>query len=97
MKEYNVAFFGLYENTFLILKQEFGEEKALELFKQIMEKGLKKAYDSMGFQRGNPTSFARVLEERDRSVGLHVNFPEINENRIIYQFYTDPFPNLKDM
>jgi hypothetical protein len=95
MKEYNTAFFSLYENLFLVLKDNFGEEKALELFRQIMEKGLKKAYDSSGFQRGNPQEFARVVGARDESVGLYVKFPEVTENRIVYQFHTDPFPGLK--
>ena len=95
MKDYNKAFFGLYENTFLVLKQNFGEEKALELFRQIIEKGLKKAYDEMSFKKGNPHDFARVVSERDKNVGLHIEFPIITENKIVYRFYTDPFPNLK--
>ncbi|MCD6247404.1 MAG: hypothetical protein J7J87_03175 [Candidatus Diapherotrites archaeon] len=95
MKEYNAPFFALYENTFLVLKENFGEEKALEIFTKIMERGLKKAYDAMGFQKGNPQDFARVLRARDESVGLHVEFPEVSENKIVYQFHTDPFPNLK--
>jgi len=96
MKEYNAAFFGLYENLFIVLKENFGEEKALSLFRQIMEKGLKGAYDMSGFKRGSPQDFAKVVGERDRNVGLRVEFPEITENKIVYQFYTDPFPNLKD-
>lgn len=95
MKEYNVAFFGLYENLFLVLKENFGEEKALGLFRQIMEKGLKKTYDASGFKRGNPKDFVRVVGERDRNVGLRVEFPKITDNKIVYQFHTDPFPNLK--
>ena len=47
---YNIAFFGLYQNFFLVLKAEFGEPRALELFRQVMEKGLKVAYDNMGFK-----------------------------------------------
>ena len=82
MKEYNTAFFTLYENFFLILKEDLGEDNALELLGKVMERGLGRAYDSMGFQRG--------------SVGLHVEFPEIGESRIAYRFHTDPFPNLKD-
>jgi hypothetical protein len=94
MKEYNSAFFGLYENLFIVLKNNIGEEKALELFRQIMEIGLKRAYDSMGFEKDNPHDFARVLGERDDSVGLKVDFPEITGSKIIYRFHTDPFPNL---
>lgn len=96
MKEYNAAFFGLYENVFLVLKQAFGEERALGLFRKIMEKGLKKAYDTSGFEKGNPQDFVRVVGERDINVGLRVEFPEITEDRVVYQFHTDPFPNLKE-
>jgi len=95
MKEYNTAFFGLYENLFLVLKENVGEEKALGLFRQIMEKGLKKAYDTSEFEHGKPKDFVRVVSERDRNVGLQVEFPEITENKIVYQFRTDPFPDLK--
>ncbi len=94
--EYNAAFFGLYENVYLSLKQRFGESLALNIFTEIMEKGLKKAYDNMGFEKGNPEDFARVLKARDESVGLKVEFPEIAENKIVYQFHTDPFPNLRE-
>ncbi len=96
MVEYNSAFFGLYENLFLVLKHDLGEEKALKIFRQIMESGLSKAYDLMGFQKGNPQDFARILRERDESVGLKVDFSEITNSRIVYRFHTDPFPNLKD-
>lgn len=95
MREYNAAFFGLYENLFIILKENFGEERALDLFRQIMEKGLKKAYDASGFKRGSPKDFVRVVGERDRNLGLHVEFPKITENKIVYRLYTDPFPGLK--
>jgi hypothetical protein len=95
MSEYDAAFFGLYENTFLVLKQDLGEDRALDLFRRIMEGGLGRAYDSMGFQRGSPRDFARVVGERDSGVGLRVEFPEITGNRIVYRFHTDPFPNLK--
>jgi hypothetical protein len=95
MKEYNAAFFTLYENFFLILKENLGEEKTLELLGKVLERGLGRSYDSMGFQKGSPQDFARVIKARDEGVGLHVEFPEIGENRIIYRFHTDPFPNLK--
>ena len=70
-------------------------ERALELFRQIMEKGLKNAYDASGFKEGDPQDFVRVVKERDKNVGLHVEFPEVAENKIVYRLYTDPFPNLK--
>lgn len=95
LEKYNAAFFTLYANLFKVLKEEFGEEKALEIFTKIMERGLKSAYDSMGFQRGNTKDFARVLKARDESVGLEVSFPTITENKVIYRFNTDPFPMLK--
>jgi hypothetical protein len=91
----NLAFFGLYENLFIVLKEEQGEEMALNIFRKVMEKGLKTAYDKMGFKKGNINDFVRVLTERDNSVGLRVKFPEITENKIVYQFYDDPFPGLK--
>ena len=92
---YNKPFFRLYENTFLTLKERFGEEQALDIFRAIMEKGLKEAYDTSGFEKGNPRDFARVVGERDKSVGLTVSFPVVEENRIIYRFHTDPFPGLR--
>lgn len=91
----NLAFFGLYENLFIVLKEELGEEMALSIFRKIMEKGLKTAYDKMGFEKGNRNDFVRVLTERDNSVGLRVEFPEITENKIVYRFNDDPFPGLK--
>ncbi len=93
--QYNRAFFGLYENIFLVLKEEFGEERALQLFTKVMHKGLKKAYDSSGFQKGSAKHFAKVVGERDASVGLKVSFPVVEENKIVYRFLTDPFPGLK--
>jgi hypothetical protein len=72
MKEYNAAFFSLYENWFKLLKNEFGENKALELFRKTMETGLTKAYED-SFAKGTPS-----------------------DNKLIYQFHTDPFPNLKN-
>jgi len=95
MVEYNQAFFSLYVNLFKVLKEGFREEKALEIFSKIMEMGLKAAYDNMGFIKGNEKSFAKVLKARDESVGLKVKFPLIEKGKIIYQFHTDPFPELK--
>jgi len=92
---YNKAFFSVYENLFLVLKKEFGEEKALKLFSKVMRFGLKKAYDSSGFQKGSSKDFMRVVGERDRSVGLKVSFPIVERKKIIYRFLTDPFPGLK--
>lgn len=93
--QYNKAFFGLYENIFLVLKEELGEERALQLFSKVMQRGLRKAYDASGFQKGKARDFAKVVGERDASVGLKVSFPVVEENKIVYRFLTDPFPGLK--
>ncbi|MBV9576503.1 MAG: hypothetical protein JO149_07755 [Gammaproteobacteria bacterium] len=95
MKEYNAAFFSLYENWFKLLKKEFGEEKAIDLFRKAMEAGLSKAYGE-SFKKGLTSEFVKLVGERDNNVGLLVKFPEITENKLIYQFHTDPFPNLKN-
>lgn len=92
---YNSAFFGLYENLFIVLKEELGEETALELFGKVMERGLTKAYDAAGFEKGSAVDFCRVVGDRDEGVGLEVDFPEVAENKIVYRFHTDPFPGLK--
>ncbi len=92
---YNQAFFGLYTNLFLVLKKESGSKKALKIFREIMEKGLKTAYDNLGFRKGVPAEFARVVGERDKSVGLKVKFPVVSKDKIVYQFWADPFPGLK--
>lgn len=89
-----MAFFGLFENTFKLLKQEFGMEKALSLFRQLMQTGLEKAYGN-DFVKGQPKEFERIVSLRDKMVGLHVVFPKVDENTIVYQFHDDPFPNLK--
>ena len=60
-----------------------------------METGLSKAYGS-NFKKGLTSEFARLVGERDNNVGLLVKFLEISDNKLIYQFYTDPFPNLKN-
>ncbi|HCC3261894.1 hypothetical protein SDB96_15855 [Legionella pneumophila serogroup 1] len=91
---YNGAFFGLFENVFKLLKKEYGEEKALSLFTQLMEMGLSKSYGK-DFKYGDPFEFKKLVAERDKVVGLHVEFPEVTDNKIIYQFHDDPFPNLK--
>lgn len=92
---YNAAFFGAHENYFLVNKTLHGEVSALEAMRRVMEIALGKAYEQMGFKKGSPEDFARVVGERDKSVGLHVEFPVVSENKIVYRFLTDPFPNLK--
>ena len=95
MSEYNAAFFGLYENTFLTLKEERGEDEALRLLEKIISCRLKVTYDKSGFSRGSARDFARVVGERDASVGLHIEFPTVEEGLLVYQFHNDPFPNLR--
>jgi len=94
MQQRNNAFFNLFENTFLVLKEEFGEDEALRLFRIIMENGLKTAYGNE-FTKGKAEEFAHVVGERDDAVGLEVAFPKVDDDKIIYQFHTDPFPGLK--
>ena len=92
---YNAAFFGTHEAYFLALKELKGEDFALNTMRHVMERNLGAAYRKMGFVVGNSHDFARVVGERDESVGLHVEFPVVTDEKIVYQFHTDPFPNLK--
>lgn len=92
--KYNQALFGLYQNLFLVLKKEFRERKALGLLGKILQKGLKTAYDQTKFRKGSPFDFCRVVKARDQSGGLRVSV-RATKNRIVYRFYTDPFPLLK--
>ena len=94
MKDYNSAFFGLFENLFLCLKEEYGEDFALKLFRKIMAKGLGGAYGE-SFEKGCPDEFARLVGDRDNNVGLRVSFPIIEKDKVVYQFHDDPFPGLK--
>ena len=93
--KYNVAFFGAHEAYFLILKKIKGEKFALDTIRRVMERNLGKAYAATGFTKGNPKDFAKVVSKRDASVGLVVKFPIVSENKIVYQFHTDPFSGLK--
>jgi hypothetical protein len=95
MQPYNAAFFKTHEAYFLTIRNTFDEATALDAMRAVMERNLGAAYDAMSFTKGKPQDFARVVGERDASVGLVVKFPEVAENRIVYQFYTDPFPGLK--
>lgn len=92
---YNGAFFRLYENTFFVLRDEFGEKSTLKILSRVLAKGLGEAYDAMNFTPGDPKEFKRVLSERDKAVGLVVAFPEVTNTKIVYQFHTDPFPGLR--
>jgi hypothetical protein len=79
---------------FLVLKEQYGEEEALSLFRKVMERSLKSAYDASGFRKCDTKSFAKVVGSRDKNVGLKVTF-DVHDNKIVYRFYTDPFPGLK--
>jgi hypothetical protein len=92
---YNKEFFDDLTERFLQHMEKDSEEAALQFFRDIMRENLSKAYDKMGFEKGNPYDFERVVGERDESVGLNVKFPTVSEKRIVYQFWTDPFPGLK--
>jgi hypothetical protein len=94
MQPYNAAFFKTHEVYFLTIRDTSDETTALDAMRAVMERNLGAAYDTMGVKRGNPQDFVRVVGERDASVGLHVEFPVVNEKKIVYQFYTDPFPGL---
>ena len=95
MITYNASFFGLFENMFILLKQEFGEEKALNLFTNLMEKGLRKSYGT-NFVKGDLAEFERLVGDRDLLVGLRVEFIRKSDKEMIYKFYDDPFPNLRE-
>ncbi|MBI2583830.1 MAG: hypothetical protein HYW25_04135 [Candidatus Aenigmarchaeota archaeon] len=84
---YNAAFFGLYETLF--------ETEGINAFRRVIRAALKKSYDRARFKKGVPHEFVRVVGERDSSVGLHVEFPKVTEDKIVYRFHTDPFPNLQ--
>lgn len=93
---YNAAFFGLFENIFKLLKNEYDEKTALDLFSKLMETGLSKSYGEK-FQKGLSSEFARLVGERDILVGLRVEFPKVTDDELVYQFHDDPFPNLKGL
>ncbi|HLC77289.1 MAG TPA: hypothetical protein VJH04_03745 [archaeon] len=92
---YNAAFFAVHEAYFLVLKEEKGEDFALDVMRRVMERSLGKAYTTIGFTKGSTNTFVKVVGKRDKSVGLRVEFPEVSEDRMVYRFHTDPFPNLR--
>lgn len=94
MKNYNSAFFNLFENVFLLLKNKYGEEKALEHFAELMQTGLSRSYGE-NFKTGCFELFSKLVSERDELVGLKVTFRKINDDEFFYMFWDDPFPNLK--
>lgn len=94
--KYNSAFFGLFENVFKLLKNEYGKNKALEHFSSLMSTGLKNSYGTK-FEKGNPETFKKIVSERDQNVGLRVEFIINSKNEFLYRFLDDPFPNLQGL
>lgn len=92
---YNAAFFGLYERVFSLYAEQHGTDAALAFMRVLFARALGAAYDETGFAHGNANDFARCVGERDASVGLHVRFPVIERDRIVYQFLTNLFPGLR--
>lgn len=96
MNVYNTAFFRNIENSFIILEKWEGKEYALRFVTALMEKSLGAAYSSMGAKLlSGSIEFQRCVKERDSSVGLKIEFQELENNSFSYKFYTDPFPGLK--
>jgi len=90
--EYKKELFESYKNEFLKEETKNGKEAALRHMRNLFYRKLKPAYDAMQFKKGDPYDFARVVSERDRSVGLEVSVKVASPKKIIYIFYTDPFP-----
>lgn len=95
MPEYNAAFFNGLIAVVLALKRRYGEEQAIDVMREVFSIRLKGVYDKLGFRRGSPEDFARVVGENDRMLGLDVEIQVENPDKIIYRFNTDPFPTLK--
>jgi hypothetical protein len=93
VNKYNTAFFSLLENTFITLKSRFDEDVAIDIFTEIMEKGLRDSYGTSFIFR-DTSEFVRLVSQRDASVGLKVEFPCIQTDKLVYRFYTDPMPRL---
>lgn len=95
MNPYNSAFFGLFQNLYLVAKERYGDADAISLFTTVMEKGLKAAYAD-DFVKGSIDSFIEAVGNRDNNVGLEVKFVKDVNDTLVYEFYTDPFPLLKE-
>jgi len=92
----NRPFFTCLENAFIVAHERFGKERALAFMKALMERNLREAYDREGFRKGSPEDFARLMERRDRSVGLDVEL-EVGKGRIRYAFLTPLFDKWKGL
>ncbi len=96
MVEYNALFFGLYELFFKVMREEVGEEKALQIFRKVMETGLAPAFGA-DFKKGKIDEFVRIVGGVDEAVGLKVEFIKISENEFYFRLHNDIFPNLKGL
>ena len=97
MEKFNAPLFGLYENIFIEYSKLHGINEALRFFEKLFARSLSKAYLATGFSKGNIDHFIRVVKERDESVGLPVSALIKAQDKILYQFHQDPFPNLKSI
>lgn len=96
MMEYNALFFGLYELFFKVMKKEVGEQKALDIFRKVMEEGLTGAFGT-DFKKGSIDDFARIVGAVDAAVGLKVEVAKINDKEFYFRLHNDIFPNLKGL
>ncbi|MFQ5647804.1 MAG: hypothetical protein ACE5FW_01075 [Candidatus Aenigmatarchaeota archaeon] len=94
MAEYNAPFFNALSTVFLTYKERHGEDQAVEFMREVFSRRLGPVYSGWGFTKGSPQDFARVVGKNDRLLGLEVEI-ELQEDRIVYRFKTDPFPGLK--
>ena len=94
MPEYNAAFYNGLTAVVLALKRRYGEAEAIDVMREVFSARLKSVYDQLGFTKGSPEDFARVIGANDVMLGLKVEFI-VEPNKIIYRFHTDPFPLLK--
>src|SRR3989338_2215895 len=94
MPEYNAAFFNGLTAVVLALKKRYGEGAAIDVMAEVFSARLKAVYDRLGFRKGSPEDFVRVVGANDEMLGLVVEF-KIENGKIIYRFHTDPFPLLK--
>ncbi len=96
MPEFNAPFFGLLTTVVKTYREQHGEQETLDFMHTVFSRRLGPVYDQIGFRRGNPEDFAKVVGENDRRLGLDVSFeiaPDGNE--IKYRFLKDPLPGLK--
>jgi hypothetical protein len=96
MTGYNAPFFNALSCVFLTYRRMHGEEEALRFIHEVFSQRLGPVYDSWGFRKGDEQDFARVVGRNDKLLGLAVSL-DIQPQRIIYRFHTDPFPLLKGL